>query len=265
MHISPKEYGFRQITSIGILILLLILRFGESKLAEFLFGTDPNKQEYLYQVVTYLLICCALWLEERELASVNVDRLFVGIFLLSGVIITFSYVPLPYGIFSGLGTAFVSVALLKRVFNFGVKPDFPRSQIYILVLLPTILVLIPSFFFSLVYKISFPNIDVLFNVFNTTNLPAVVIEEFTFRGLLWKHLRKFGLSEIMVFLTTSILFWLAHYLALVKSHLIDFWIFIPLISMSLGFIVYRTKSIGLSSISHYLVNVAIGIFDPANK
>lgn len=87
---------------------------------------------------------------------------------------------------------------------------------------------------------------------------ASVVEEFLFRGLLWGHLRTKGLDEKRVFLVQALLFWLAHLYYVSKSF--TFLLTIPLLSILLGYVTYRSKSISPALIMHAFFNaVASGV------
>lgn len=254
---SETKPDLKQLASIGILILMLIIRFGDSRLATFLFSTDDIKIYYFSSVLIILLMCIALGLERDNPTSLHVDSLFILLFVISSGL-TLVSVPFLYSIVPALGTIFIFSLFLRWGFNFQQSPT-PWIKTLIVVALPPLVTLVPFIFKMSFLNSSAPETNDLIYYFSNTSLIGVVYEEFLFRGLLWKYLKKLRFSERTVFIVTSLLFWLAHYEYLLDSSLVVFWIYIPIISILLGFVVYRTKSIGFSSISHFLTNVAVKI------
>jgi membrane protease YdiL (CAAX protease family) len=97
--------------------------------------------------------------------------------------------------------------------------------------------------------------------FITSQIPLMIFEEGLFRGLLYVFLRDLRLDEMRSILVQALFFWLAH-INYLFQHPVFFWIFIPIISLILVYIVVRTKSLSISSVTHILINflaVAIGL------
>ncbi|MCG2787342.1 MAG: CPBP family intramembrane metalloprotease [Anaerolineae bacterium] len=86
------------------------------------------------------------------------------------------------------------------------------------------------------------------------NAPVVFFEEFIFRGILWMALRKIKLSERWILLIQAALFGLAHYYFYFHYPVFLF-VVIPISGILFGAMVYRTKSIFLSLIFHFLFNI----------
>ncbi len=87
--------------------------------------------------------------------------------------------------------------------------------------------------------------------------PGSVLEEVIYRGLLWMVLRNWGLSEPRTWLLTSALFWVSH-INYVLDPPFNFWMFIPAVSLLLGYIILRSKSLTASALTHVLANVLYG-------
>ncbi|TFG32023.1 CPBP family intramembrane metalloprotease [Candidatus Thorarchaeota archaeon] len=87
---------------------------------------------------------------------------------------------------------------------------------------------------------------------------AAAVEEPVFRGFLWGHLRKRGMKDSHVFIFQALLFWIAHiyYLSVLP---LSMFLIVPLGSFILGFIVWRTHSIGASMLTHGLVNTIMQV------
>ena len=87
---------------------------------------------------------------------------------------------------------------------------------------------------------------------------AAVMEEPLFRGFLWGGFRQLGLSDGVVCVLQAGLFWLGHIYYYNTG--INFWVVIPIASIVLGLVVWKTKSITNSMITHACMNTLGDIF-----
>jgi len=85
---------------------------------------------------------------------------------------------------------------------------------------------------------------------------AAVAEEPLFRGFLWGHLRKRGMLDSHILIIQAGLFWISHFYYF-GVYSISFWIIVPIGGFVTGLVVWKTRSIGASMLTHGLVN-AIG-------
>jgi len=90
------------------------------------------------------------------------------------------------------------------------------------------------------------------------NPASVVIEEITFRGLLWLFLRRLNILEWKILLLQSVVFLLFHINYVFQSPL-AFIITIPVGSFLCGLLVWKSRSLAPSILVHYLYNVFIFI------
>ncbi len=72
-------------------------------------------------------------------------------------------------------------------------------------------------------------------------------------------LRDRGLAESRIVLFQAILFWLAHYHLLFDGSL-SFWASLPFVSVVLGLLILHSKSLAISTSTHFLYNFLVGIF-----
>ena len=84
-------------------------------------------------------------------------------------------------------------------------------------------------------------------------MPFVVIEEVIFRGLLWMFLKFLSWTDPKIIILQAVLFWLSHTYYMFANPIL-FWIIIPIVSILLGIMVWRYKSITSSTIAHILFN-----------
>jgi|WetSurSiteA1Bulk_404760.scaffolds.fasta_scaffold37091_2 hypothetical protein len=154
----------KQWASIGILIFMLIIEFGQTGLATILFGADDVSIFIFYSTEIYLLTCIAIGLERENLTNLNVDPLFIVLLLSSGII-TSAITPYPYNIASGFGLFLILWLFLGSGMVFNPKPALPWVKILTLIALPPIIALLPTIFRLLFFRGSLPNTDDLFYFF----------------------------------------------------------------------------------------------------
>lgn len=82
---------------------------------------------------------------------------------------------------------------------------------------------------------------------------AAVTTEPLFRGFLWGLLKKMNWKDSQICLFQAALFILAHIYYLGKYNY-SFFIIVPIAALILGLLVWRSKSIGTSMITHGLIN-----------
>lgn len=82
---------------------------------------------------------------------------------------------------------------------------------------------------------------------------AAVPEEPLFRGFLWGYLRKLKWNETWIWLTQTGLFTLAH-IYYINTYPISFWVIIPIFSLMLGWLVWRSRTIASSVAAHGMMN-----------
>lgn len=80
----------------------------------------------------------------------------------------------------------------------------------------------------------------------------VGFEETVFRGFLWGYLRGYKINEIKILFITSGIFWISHLNYL--SHPWTFWIQLPIISLYLGLLAYKSKMASPSIFAHAFYN-----------
>ena len=142
----------------------------------------------------------------------------------------------------------LSMLLSKELF-------FSRTQYSPSVIAIAVLFILIQLIYFLWIGKTFPSIpgDVeILAVLFKANFTLVIFEEVIFRGILWRYLENSGLKKYQVVFTQAFFFWAVHFYY--YPHLLFFWIFLPFISILLGVIVYKSKSIFPSFVLHYLYN-----------
>jgi membrane protease YdiL (CAAX protease family) len=233
----------------GSLLFLLILRFlisySISRSGKF---ELPSWEDDAFLCASYVLISLLLWINKADLHEINVDKNFVILFVILGAIYTF-LTPTVIGILMGAATI-----LNKRVAFWQSSMKMRFHQCFIFSFLDSI------YFFAIQKaRFSMGGLNFIDAIF-WTNPPMIAVEEFLFRGLLWKLLRDFEYTENKIIYIQAFLFWICHF----YLEPIIFWIFLPLISILLGYLVSRTKTISSSMFLHFLHNIFSFIFPLLN-
>jgi hypothetical protein len=211
--------------------------------------------EVSYRSVNYVLVSITIWLNKDDLQRLNIDRFFIIIFIVAGVILSL-YLPFPARVVICLVILFISLLLWLGLLKFGGGPKNKGQTIILIVVL-----LIPSILttFRAEPPLNWAIIEsMILNAALNADLSQVVIEEVIFRGLLWMFLADLNLRTLYIILIQALLFWLAHSFYL-SSNPITFWVYMPFHSILLGIIVWRSKSISASSIGHFLINVVVSL------
>jgi membrane protease YdiL (CAAX protease family) len=122
-----------------------------------------------------------------------------------------------------------------------------------LVLIPaTIIAVYNSKALSIINDKDMPSIFRVAGMFIVHISATAVWEEVFFRGLLWGYIKKMGLSIGQAFLIQFIIFWLLHYEGQASN--LSFYISLPLEIFVQTLLVYKSKQLTPSIISHALYN-----------
>jgi membrane protease YdiL (CAAX protease family) len=240
----------------AILLFLLVTRLADLALPQLIFGIiTPTWFLSLNGWISYVLTAWLLWLNRNELSNLNIDKAYVILFIVSGFLLSFFYIRdlsgwIPFAVALVLLEAF-----RKNKFGFERASSNDSFAKYWYLPLFSLLIAVPVLLYNFRSGYITPlNLQSVSYALLTASLPAVVFEEMLFRAVLWRFLRALGISELRVLLIQAFLFWISHHQMLADGQLLDFWIVVPLISLILGYIVLKGKSITLSTISHYLYN-----------
>ncbi len=233
-----------------IFLILLLWRMVILQGMVLLQGEVSRLTEVIHICAAYGLISVVIWLNRKNLQSLNIDSKFIVIFVFVGYLYSL-LLPVTPGVFLALATTFVLWLLSSNKLQFEYAPShFKQVTVFILIIFAPLI--IKSIFSRA--SATLPDPKTIIEAFFTANLPLVVFEEVIFRGLLWIYLVSVGLKGYQIIFTQGVLFWLSH-LYYFKSDPATFWFWLPLISIMLGIIVWRSKTVFPSIIGHYLYNV----------
>lgn len=250
-----KEFGLNENISNVVLIFLLFARLADNYLAVWIFGANtPDWFRYWYSGIAYILTALIIWLNKHRLATLHIDRPFISIFIISGVLYAL-FLKYGVGIFVGITAGLIFLAYQTNRLVFSKPVPFSKGT-GLLIFLTILLALTPALLFWPALKSTF-DFDIFITTFQQiliTDLAAIVFEEVLFRGALWAYVRSLGFSERSAFYITAICFWISHYRFLALSTLYVFWISIPILALLLGLMILHSKSLTPSTISHLLFN-----------
>jgi membrane protease YdiL (CAAX protease family) len=248
-------FALNEKISNAILIFLLFVRLADPYLPVWIFGS--NTREW-YSGIVYILTAAIILLNRHRLAALNIDRPFIAVLLLGGILYVFFLIQ-SVGIFVGIAMGLIYWAYQTNQLVFKNPVPYPKGTGF-LVSLTILLALVPILLFR-------PTLNTPLNlqIFGTTfleilipQLAGIVFEEVLFRGALWAYVRSLGLSEQAAFYISAILFWASHHETLLNNPYF-FWIALPIDAILLGLMVWRSKSLTPSTLSHFLFNFTSGL------
>lgn len=237
----------KQKISTALLFTLLLLRFSGYFLSK-LWG---DYQTFYYVLTTFPLLVIVIWLNRDNLQSLHIDRPFILIFILLGILLSIYFGLSILSLISIAGALFIFILFITNSLKFE-NPQ--QRQHWILV---TLVGIFPVLLFRLLYPgLSFFMQTTEFNTYDagwllTYRLWGVVYEEMIFRGMLWMFLAGLNMKDKNIFLVQALLFWVAHYDSLPR---LSFWTIIPLISFWFGRLILHSKSLTPSTITHFFYN-----------
>jgi membrane protease YdiL (CAAX protease family) len=206
---------------------------------------------YAYIHLSMLIVAIVILVNRRDTRKLNVDWPFLILFLWGALAFCRDYL-WPVGWLT---------VLLAIYILFTPNKDGNRFVKIEQGVVEAIVVILIAFFICLLFlrtALDFRTIRTAVYWFLIGFPPAAMIEEVTFRGLLWMWLRSRNWPEVRIVVVQAILFWLAHTKYLLAEP-VAFWVVVPLLSMLLGIIVWRTRSITPSAIAHICINVCWSI------
>src|SRR5258708_7081660 len=207
----------RSITYI-ILFILLGMRFSTS-IAYLLnhslisTGTIPSwtqlfeKWSYLtFLLGSFPLIAIVIILNRADLGSLNIDRLFVFIFLCSGLPIILESYALSWmvAILPVIAAISIIYGFWRNRFRFGnTRQNLGPIYLLIVGIFVACFVVVSGF-------LNIPRIAHTILFFFSDAVPNSVYEEVIFRGLLWTFLKNLKWTEPRIFFFQAFLFWISH-------------------------------------------------------
>ncbi len=201
---------------------------------------------YIYAYAGLLVLAIVLVLQRRDLSSLNIDTTFPYLFIWA----TFAFSignPGPVGWTAAVLAVFLPLLLLRGAYRVA------KMQ---LGTLWTLLGILVAFSVCLILARRILDSDMIRSAVHWMLIgfpPNVVTEEVVFRGLLWMFLKNLRWADGPIVGLQATVFWLAHAQYLFTDP-IGFWVIVPILSLALGVIVWKTRSLTAGTIAHVCMN-----------
>jgi hypothetical protein len=268
--IKLSKYKPHQIVAWTLLAGLLFLRL--PFLGGIAFFARPDWLDPAFQIGTYLLTACLIWWERDRLVDFHIDKLALGIIILFKPIQTIilsilglNELPLAFPNLPSLALWIISFGLFLALWlSHSPLPKLSKLSwgwfgVGILVGLITILITAYPMSLQIDKNQIYGKLDILAILLQSSGNffyqlgYAAATEEPLFRAFLWGYLYKAGWKTIWIWLFQAGLFMLGHIYYITKDP-ISFWFIVPLGGLTLGALVWRSKTISSSLAAHATVN-----------
>lgn len=227
----------------------------------------------VWQTGTYLLIVFLVWWERKKLADFHIDLFVIMLIVLLKPLQTLILNYWGYNDMMAfpkpLSLVIWGAAIVLALLVWKDRSLFPRMQKYsiawfvigLLAGLGTAILL--GYHWSIMFEkttgsvflfskstISAIGVNFLFQMGM-----AAISEEPVFRGFLWGYLHKLHWTDPKIWLFQTVLFTFAHIYAL-NVFPVSFWVIVPVASLVLGLLVWRTRTLASSIAAHGIINAA---------
>jgi hypothetical protein len=266
-----KHPALHQILTICILVVGLGLCFYPLNSLNFLHNTSLAWSSTWPGTIAYLLTAFLIWWERRSLILYHLDGFALGLFLLARPlesiylflirdVDTGMGFPSLYSLV-GCGTALILATLLWKENCLHLRP-WRRLLIWVGLGISSGLII--SLGLGWLYSYTLTPKDIYFHlsterVFKQTFSVfiillghQVIIEEVMLRGFLWGFLKQIGWKDIIIWLFQSILAMTCG-IVLINKEPVSFWLVIPLVTLTLGALAWRSRSVAASMLARAIM------------
>jgi len=247
-----NKYSF-QIFLILLLILIIPFRLG----IQLFIKPMPIWANVILENGMYIIIGSLIWIKRNDLENFHIDKSSIIIFILSGTIFRIGS-SLKQSLIICLMGLLILYILIKG--KFQLKPRNSNANLWIIrslyigFFMPIILVTLSKLFISKTSTLdTWPGLLVGFTIFIYELSHVAVQEELIFRGFIWGYLKNYGLGDKKILIIQAIIFWITHLNYINKPY--TFWVVVPIMSLVLGLIAWRSRSITYSAITHSMFNM----------
>jgi hypothetical protein len=250
----------------GLLILRLLI------LGLLGWFTDWGWLSPVYEIGTYFLTACLIWLERDRLADFHIDTLALAVIIFfkpfQTVYLTvrgMAALPLAFPSAGAIGVWIVAAGLLLALWLSRPRPAGISGRSILWFGIGLLVGLMMAVVTGWLMSHQMPKGTLLpgMNVWSyllpaAKDVPyqlgyAAVSEEPLFRGFLWGYLRKAGWKNIWILLFQAGLFMIGHIYYVIEAP-ISFWLIVPLGALVLGALAWRSRTICSSLAAHAVVN-----------
>ncbi len=269
---APTKDKTHAIVAGSLLAALLILRLlflgGGGILWENNAWLEP-----VYQIGTYFFTACLIWWERDRLVEFHIDKLALAIIILfkpvQTLMLGFWWGSVPILAFPKWPSLLIWLIALGLVLALwpsrALLPKLSKSSFRWLgigIVVGLLVVLLLGYPMSL--QIDKSQIHGNINILAAFSSPALigflyqlgyaaVSEEPLFRGFLWGYLQKLRWKGVWIWLFQAGLFMLGH-IYYINEFPISFWIIVPVVSLVLGGLAWKSKTIASSLAAHATMN-----------
>lgn len=220
--------------------------------------------------VIYIIICLLILNNKNDLSVYHIDKFSLFIFTIFGALLYVQIAGLInnfMGVFASIYLIFVAIVLTVLLLFSKIQLDYSKILNFWNGIGLLCGIIYPSLFIFLAFVILNVNMVVIshhswlcvgwyFIKMSFWNLSYVAIgEEPIFRGFLWGVLKNHKLKDTHILVVQGVLFWISHYKY--WNNPLVFWGSLPLFSLLLGFLAWKSKSIFPPLIAHALYNAVI--------
>lgn len=251
---------------------LLVLRFPLLIVAAMLFPTYKSIAGMIFETGTYFLSAVLIWLERDRLSDFNIDGLALWIIILAKPVevfllprMGFSNTPLAFPHIPALIVLSISAAqfLLFLVYRRTSLKIGRKSVLWYLAGIGIGLLTAAALSYPSSFSVEWPILSHKYALWPFVGMAlqglvyqtgyAAVSEEPLFRAFLWGYLQKSAIGPMWSWLLIALSFSLGH-LYYVNSVPISFFVTVPVASLVLGFIAWKSRTIATSLAAHGTVN-----------
>ncbi|MBI5351124.1 MAG: CPBP family intramembrane metalloprotease [Chloroflexi bacterium] len=266
-----KTWTKRQYLTYILLFALLLVDFSRSLFVLIFDLLDPSVVQiytsqlsildrylFVFQWLgSFPVIIFILRLNRDRLQEMNMDRFYVCLLVIAGLIPLYKSPNIfPFNFFAVITVIALIYAvyfLFSNKVKFGVI-DFNALRMILLItgVFAGITVCIAGFGEAI--KINLPHSGQLLDIFLFQQIPGLIYEEAMYRGMLYIFLMDVGVSKSKAFYIQAFWFWIKH---MHFSLPFFFWIMLPILSLTYGYIAMRSKSLTPSTLAHLLYSTLV--------
>src|SRR5919109_895297 len=241
-----KTWTKSQYVTYIILVIWLVIDILQSVLV--LFYDDLRIQNAqirywaigLYGIIlfgSFPIIAVVIRLNRDHLQKLNIDKFYTVLLVYAGLAGLYF---IPYNIFSILALFYLVVVLFSNKVKFGVLDNTGLRMILIIVGVYVGIVFLRIGFGDVSSTALFRGPESVRQLFSES-IPFAIYEEAVFRGMLCMFLRDLGMTESKTNYAQAFVFWVRHVNYLISSP-VFFWVILPVISLTYGYIAARSRS-----------------------
>lgn len=251
----------QKITKI-LFALLLAIRFADGLyLMLFLNSQISDWFAYLHSLTIYSAIVAIVLLNKNRLRDMNIDQWFIALILVAGVFLLLFDLP------PSIGIIILLLMVVMVWFLMNTQSDLAPFNTEAWKLFAYIFISIIPISLLILYNVALAGIKInvdeqsILLIALRRDILGIVFEEILFRGALWMLLIDLKLSPRTTLLAQALLFWVSHYRFLFTGSYFAFWVMMPILGLTYGVIVYKSKSISITSLCHWSNNFLTAILN----